>query len=1058
MNCNQPTLHEPIRRPARFLLSIPLLLVLLFTQPSTAVAQTELPRQSCTQATFLAAVQAGEASGTLDLDGACVYDLTTPTSDWYGGSGAVLQRTHTVNGHGATLRRAPDAPAFRLLALQVDGGTTIRDLTLSNGDAGEARGGAIWANSKLTLEHIAFNQNQAALGGAIFAQADLVLERTTFSENVARRGGAIYTLGDDFSANQITLLGNRAREWGGAIAMQGQTGSLTNALFVGNVSPRGGAALHVLGTASQLEVTQSTFVGGYPNGAHINPGAAIFTDGYLNLSNSIVTGHDTALIAAGGSERSLDGVVVGEARVREDFNLFAGNSRTTQLYGPSTYIHHGGNSKIVVDAGFVDPGAGNYALRADSPAVDSGSTAGARALQIDAASNARPFEDTPIDIGAFEFQGRARGALSIVKEAPSWIGIGAPVTYGLVVANYGPMVATDLEISETLPLGIGYVRDSASADGARDADGVLAWAIGDLAPGQRRRVTYSAVAWQSPTGGEYAVRSRAGGEIEAMGASLPIALSTNIRGAVGFFPQPNGFSFANYTNSLSDDLIADDVAFLFGAEHVCKTQNPCTLTATAEAWQRAQVGLLGQGHGAGMALGALDIFANPSRSTKDFNTGATTTYALPQEATRHYIALLATAQMQRPVDFDAAQALEARQTPAEVLDAVLDNLAAHGFRDRFVLGFALVDGSASQLVVPHAVEELGADDYLIHVYDPNAPGDAARGVRLHRDSGQWAYVSSAAPDQPLGHYSGTGDTQNLWLASWRQAGTFPKQCDMLCVGDSSVIEFQLDGEGYLLVTRDDGLRAGMDLATGAWIGEIEGAEQRSVAAGTALYTPPVVRLPHVAGATYQIQLVSRDTAFGHDSTVGLNVFVPGYSARLTQLRLASTTVAPVALGEAVQAADASTSIATVDFDPARRTLAFTAAPSAIQRADDTPWIDASFHNPDGADYTVNVRNLDVNGGETVAVGFDAGTQEVIVENNDARDNAYYLHIDRLNADGTHHVFEAANATDGNGVGLRVSVGPAWDGRSAPAMSSLARPSLLGDGAGSASIFLPLVRR
>ena len=1034
-----------------------LLLLLLAPLPTAAQSAATASTQPCSQMTFLAAVQAGEASGTLDLDPACVYELTAPSSDWYGGSGAVLQQTRVINGNGATIRRAASVPPFRLLALQVDGGTIIRDLVLENGDAGDARGGAIWANGNLTLENVTLHANRAALGGAIFAQGDLVLERATLTDNVAQRGGAIYALGDELSANQITLMGNRASDWGGGMVVRSQRGALSNALFVGNVSPRGGAAIHALGATSRLEITQSTFVGGEPGGAHVNPGAAIFSDGYLNLSNSILTGHDTALIAAGGSETSLDGVVVGEAKVREDYNLFAGNGRITQLLDAGTYVHHGGSSKLVADAGFADPAAVDYALRADSPAVDSGSTAGARALQVDAALNERPFEDTPIDMGAFEFQGRARPALSIVKEAPPWVGVGAPVTYVLVVANGGTTVARDLAINETLPLGLGYVRGSASDGGERNADGVLAWAIGDLSPGQERRVAYSAAAWQAPTGGDYRVFSRADETVEARGGPLPVALSTNIRGAVGFLPRPNGFRFPNYSTSLSDDLVADDVAFLFGAEHVCKMQNPCVLTATAEAWQRAQVALLGRGHGAGMAAGALNLFANRNVSPGDFNTGATTTYGLTQEAARRYVALLAAAQPLPPLDFDVAQAMSPERTPAHVLDTLLANLSARGFSDRFLLGFALADGSAAHLVVPHAVEELGADDYLLRVYDPNAPSDSARAVRLNRASGEWAYVSTAAPDQPLGDYRGSVDTQTLWLASWRRAITFPKRCDVLCAGDEPWIEFQLDGEGYLLVTRDDGLRAGMELATGAWIGEIGGAEQRPFAAGTGLHTPPLLRLPHAAGATYQIQIAPRDTAFGHAATVGLNVFAPGYAVRLTQLHLASPPVVPIALGDALSA-DPPNAVATVNLDPARQTLVFTAAPSEAQRDDDTPWIAVSTHSAAGADYTVNVRNLDVNVGETVAVGFDAAAQTITVENSDPRDNVYYLHIDRLNADGSRDVFEQSDAADGSGVGLRVAAGPAWDGVGAPVVTPLARPSLPGDGEASAALFLPLVRR
>jgi hypothetical protein len=125
--------------------------------------------------------------------------------------------------------------------------------------------------------------------------------------------------------------------------------------------------------------------------------------------------------------------------------------------------------------------------------------------------------------------------------------------------------------------------------------------------------------------------------------------------------------------------------------------------------------------------------------------------------------------------------------------------------------------------------------------------------------------------------------------------------------DSSLMEFQLDGEDYLLVTRRDGKRAGFDLTTGAWISEIEGAQAKAIETGLGLNIPPLIPIPHGVGMRYSLQVANRTNAFGNlKATANVNIYGPNLAIRLTGIALNSPEPTPVDLeGEAAQAASSA---------------------------------------------------------------------------------------------------------------------------------------------------------
>jgi len=81
----------------------------------------------------------------------------------------------------------------------------------------------------------------------------------------------------------------------------------------------------------------------------------------------------------------------------------------------------------------------------------------------------------------------ARADVRITKTGPTTVNVGDPVTFTLTYANSGPSLARSVVISDTLPSDLDYT--SASPAPSSNANGILAWNVGDLAPGASGTIT-----------------------------------------------------------------------------------------------------------------------------------------------------------------------------------------------------------------------------------------------------------------------------------------------------------------------------------------------------------------------------------------------------------------------------------------------------------------------------------------------------------------------------------------------------------------------------------------
>lgn len=190
------------------------------------------------------------------------------TSTWGNGSAEAVGSTSyggetlIIEGHGATIQRAADAPNFRLMFL--DGNITMRHLTLANGSA---RG----TNQR---DYGIDYQDSQGWGGAIKYWGSLTLEDCTLRGNSATGiGGAIYSHNRPRDGqlgvlimNRCQVLDNRAASDGGALYLEGN-GNISDSTFTNNAVTRadnwgmGGAISHSNGIGPQLNPQTGRYVG-----------------------------------------------------------------------------------------------------------------------------------------------------------------------------------------------------------------------------------------------------------------------------------------------------------------------------------------------------------------------------------------------------------------------------------------------------------------------------------------------------------------------------------------------------------------------------------------------------------------------------------------------------------------------------------------------------------------------------------------------------------------------------------------------------------------------------
>ena len=258
---------------------------------------------------------------------------------------------------------------------------TVEDSTVLGND-----GSGIYNSGTLTIRNSSVSQND---GGGVSNSGTLAVTGSMLAGNTAHRGGGISNSGI-LTVTNSTFWGNAARDGGGGIYCHSGTSTITNTTFSGNTAEYDGGAIY--NHRGTLNVSNSTLSGN----AADDDGAGICNFDTLTLNNSILwQNHGEDLEGYGTATASHNLLGLDPRFVRD----------------PSDGGDGWGDNP---DTAEVDESAnddfGDLRLTPQSPAIDYGDDALAvdvdgNPLSSDLDGNQRNYNGSPVDVGAFEFQG-----------------------------------------------------------------------------------------------------------------------------------------------------------------------------------------------------------------------------------------------------------------------------------------------------------------------------------------------------------------------------------------------------------------------------------------------------------------------------------------------------------------------------------------------------------------------------------------------------------------------------------------------------------------------------
>ena len=125
-----------------------------------------------------------------------------------------------IQGNGFSVSRDQTEEPFRIFEVQGSFDFALQNVTVSGGDAGTGRGGAVTLpgyTASLTLTNTTLSGNTAERGGAIYHYGPATLVGSTVSGNSAADGGGIWTQNSLRITEGSLVTGNQATGDGGGI-------------------------------------------------------------------------------------------------------------------------------------------------------------------------------------------------------------------------------------------------------------------------------------------------------------------------------------------------------------------------------------------------------------------------------------------------------------------------------------------------------------------------------------------------------------------------------------------------------------------------------------------------------------------------------------------------------------------------------------------------------------------------------------------------------------------------------------------------------------------------
>jgi hypothetical protein len=440
---------------------------------------------------------------------------------------------------------------------------------------------------------------------------------------------------------------------------------------------------------------------------------------------------------------------------------------------------------------------------------------------------------------------------------------------------------------------------------------------------------------------------------------------------LGFRPNPDGYSFANYGGVNYNDFTIEDMRRMFGDAAVCIAVQPtCQVRSPAERWRHRVNELMAGGHCDGFTTTSLRFFKgieNPA----DFQDGAGVTHDLQLDSVRRHIAYHWVLQVPDPVAIIRTQAL--KSSPGQVLDQ-LRSAMSDGAADPTTLLVYNTAGTSGHSITPYAIDDEGDGVYLVRVYDNNHPDDANRCVEIDMTNDTWSYDLGSG----LGTWSGDANTHSLGaipISLYAQQPVCPWCNGTKMLSGVPAGQVWLSGQGHLLLTDAQGRHIGY--IGDQFVNEVPGAFGSVPPGGLGIPQEPIYTLPLTD--TYTILLDGQTLT--QTETVAVTQFGPGYAVSVDDVALG-----PTSQDQLVVAPD-GTQLAYQSNSAKEATLVL-----ALDGASESNQL--------------QLNGANIGAGQVVTLTADVGTGQLVFNNAQAGGGAYDLEVTRVSTAGERRFFHA----------------------------------------------------
>ncbi len=386
------------------------------------------------------------------------------------------------------------------------------------------QGAGIFNYSALTIEGSSVKGNTSVgnAGGIFSSTGELKLTHSDISFNIAAlNGGGLY-LGscpnNPLTVEGNTIQGNKANtgnlgDGAGGVFIDRCDVTLTNNIITDNhIGMVSGSSPYLYGAGIYVEYADLTSkhntiarnTGGNGAGIHLTH-SHVYADGRLfstaMVTNTIIVDQVIGIYVNTTSSATLNAVLWGSGEWANGANWGGAGTVTP------------GAIQIIGNPGFVGPDTGDYHIGLTSAAIDQGVDTD---VLTDMDGEVRSFGSHP-DLGADELA----VTLSITKVGPVSALRGEPILYTLTITNSGALPASDLVITDSLPVGSQYTSGGTLLPG-----NIVEWTVPSLAAGGTLPVQFSVTATQTITNSDYHVSCAQG---VSVGGTLTVVTSIRFK-------------------------------------------------------------------------------------------------------------------------------------------------------------------------------------------------------------------------------------------------------------------------------------------------------------------------------------------------------------------------------------------------------------------------------------------------------------------------------------------------------------------------------------------------